>query len=123
MPAVLVPCAPPLEELQVTRKTLRQYFFPPAFLPRVILQNLCGPSDDKIIATRKFAAARSRLEQLLLRLHLCPFVRIRRRGLALDDRLPLRGELAVLGDELVLRVGHVVLGEDRLDRALGDAQR
>src|SRR5438876_624649 len=48
---------------------------------------------------------------------------VARRRLALDDRLPHLRALAVERGELSLRVGHVVLGEDRLDRALGHAQR
>src|SRR3954471_8075458 len=68
-------------------------------------------------------AARSLLQELSFFFHLCPFVRVGRRGLALDEWFPLRRELTVLGDEVLLRVGHIVLGEDRLDRALGNAQR
>ena len=45
------------------------------------------------------------------------------RGLALDDRLPHLRELGVERLEFGLVRRHVVLGEDRLDRAFGDAQR
>src|SRR4051812_21739984 len=63
------------------------------------------------------------LEQILLVFFLRPLVRVGGRGLSLDERLPRLRELAVERDEFLLRVGHVVLGEDRLDRALRHAQR
>src|ERR1041385_6897243 len=54
MPAVLVPCAPPLaRRVQVTRRTLQQYVFLPRSCARVIFQNSCGHYDDKNFATRK----------------------------------------------------------------------
>src|SRR3990172_1589449 len=65
----------------------------------------------------------SALEQLGLLLGLGPFVGVRRRRLAFDDRRPPLGELGVERDERALIGWHVVLGVDRLDRAFGDAQR
>src|SRR6266404_2842913 len=64
----------------------------------------------------------SLFQQLFFLFHFRPLIGIRRRGLALDERLPFLRELRVLRDERLLRVGHVVLGENRLDRALGNAQ-
>src|SRR5687768_3572122 len=66
---------------------------------------------------------RSTLEILHLVGRVLPRVGVRRRRLALDDRTPQLGELGIDRLELLLVRRHVVLGEDRLDRALGDAQR
>src|SRR5476649_1381337 len=63
------------------------------------------------------------LDQVALELHFLPLLRVGGRGLALDERLPHLGELGVERDEVFLFRGHVVLGEDRLDRAFRDAQR
>src|SRR5678815_1470455 len=60
---------------------------------------------------------------MLLLFHFFPLGRIRRAVFLLDDRLPDFGEFGVEGGEFFLAVGHVVFGENRLDRALGDAQR
>src|SRR5262249_7787680 len=67
--------------------------------------------------------ASSARQKLLLVLDLRPFVRVGGSGLALDDRLPGLRELGVERNPAALLRRHVVLGEDRLDRALGDAQR
>src|SRR6185295_8742002 len=64
----------------------------------------------------------SALEKLLLLLHLRPLVGVRRRGLALDDGLPGLGKLGVDGNPVALRGRDVILGENRLDGALGNAQ-
>src|SRR5688572_15902392 len=66
---------------------------------------------------------RSTLEVLHLAGRILPRVGVRRRRLALDDRTPQLRELGIDRLELLLVRRHVVLGEDRLDRALGDAQR
>src|SRR5436190_4066886 len=63
------------------------------------------------------------LEHILLVFALRPFIGIARRGLALDDRFPDLRELAIERDEFLLRIGYVVLGEDRFHRTLGYAQR
>src|SRR5574340_1572752 len=52
-----------------------------------------------------------------------PLLRVRQRRLALDDRLPRLRELGVQSLESLLSVWNVVLGEDRLDRTFGDAER
>src|SRR5262245_34215438 len=70
-----------------------------------------------------YFSASSALQKPLLVLDLRPLVRVGGRGLALDDGLPLLGELAVEGDPVALLLRHVVLGENRLDRALGNAKR
>src|SRR4051812_23111395 len=57
------------------------------------------------------------------RLHRGPFVGVARRRLSFDDRLPGLRQLRIERDECMLRVGHVVLGEDSLDRAFGHTQR
>jgi hypothetical protein len=62
------------------------------------------------------------LEQFLLVLDLRPFVRIARRILAFNDLFPLLGQFGVERDELPLLDRHVVLGENGLDRAFGDAK-
>src|SRR3954469_15993114 len=83
------------------------------------LPNYC----DAEIAVRKLLRC-SALEEIFLAARFFrPLVRVGRRGLALDDRFPDLRELAVERGEFLLLVGHVVLGEDRLDRALGHAQR
>src|SRR5260221_3347463 len=71
------------------------------------------------------ASARKLLlfQEVLLLLDVFPLVGVGGRGLALDDGLPDLGELGVEGDEFLLARGDVVFGEDRLDRALGDAER
>src|SRR5256885_6852616 len=61
-------------------------------------------------------------QQVLLFLHFSPLVGIGGGGLALDDGLPLLGELGVEGGEIALRIRDIVLGEDGLDRAFRDAQ-
>src|SRR3954454_24179678 len=63
------------------------------------------------------------LEHILLLFALRPFIGIARRRLALDDRVPDLRKLAIERDEFFLRIGHVVLGEDRFHRTLGYAQR
>src|SRR6185503_14052943 len=68
-------------------------------------------------------AVESLLDEVLLFLHVLPVVGIRGRGLALDDRFPDLRELRVQRDEFLLRGRHVVLREDRFDRAFGHAQR
>src|SRR5215475_7483454 len=65
----------------------------------------------------------STLEQVHLLLDGLPVVGVGRRGLALDDRLPQLRELRVERLELLLVARNVVLGEDRLHRAFGDAER
>src|SRR5262245_17468625 len=70
-----------------------------------------------------YFSASSARQKLLLVLDLRPFLRVGGSGLALDDRLPGLRELGVERDPVALLRRHVVLGEDRLDRALGDAQR
>src|SRR5262245_9342340 len=70
-----------------------------------------------------YFSASSALEKLPLLLDLRPFVRVGGRRLALDDRLPRFRELGVERNPVALRGWNVVLGEDRLDRALGNAQR
>src|SRR5687767_7571437 len=72
---------------------------------------------------REGNSARSTFEMLELVGDAHPCVGVRRRGLALDDRLPQLGELGVERRERLLIRRHVVLGEDRLDRAFRDAQR
>src|SRR5438477_8597843 len=62
------------------------------------------------------------LEKVLLLLHLGPLIGVRRRGLALDDGLPGLGELGIDGDPVALRGRDVILGKNRLDGALGNAQ-
>src|SRR4051794_10668125 len=52
-----------------------------------------------------------------------PLVCIGRGGLAFDDRLPHLGQFGVECRKLLLVGRHVVLGEDRVHRALRDAQR
>src|SRR5215470_13585224 len=69
-----------------------------------------------------YSSASSALQKSLLVLHFRPFVRVRGGGLALDDRLPRLRKLGVDRDPVALLGRHVVLGEDRLDRALGNAQ-
>src|SRR3977135_1181921 len=69
-----------------------------------------------------FSALCSALQKLLLFLHLRPFIGVRRRGLALDDGLPGFGELGGDGDPVALRGRDVILGKDRFDGALRDAQ-
>src|SRR6267154_2108565 len=70
-----------------------------------------------------FSALCSAFEKLLLFLHLRPLIGVRRGGLALDDRLPDLGKLGVDGNPVALRGRDVVLGKDRFDGALGNAQR
>src|SRR4029079_1362853 len=67
--------------------------------------------------------SRSPLQMRELVPHVLPFVRIGGRGLALYDRLPQLRQLGVQSLERLLVLGHVVLGEDRLHRALRHAQR
>src|SRR5512134_2782 len=62
------------------------------------------------------------LEEVRFFFDLRPFVRIGRRGLLLDDRLPHLGELGVRLGPVLLLVRNVVLGEDRLHRAFRNAQ-
>jgi hypothetical protein len=57
------------------------------------------------------------------RLHRLPLIGVGRRGLALDDRFPELGKLRVQSLELLLVGRDIVLGKNRLDRTLGDAQR
>src|SRR3954466_8902667 len=108
----------------------------------VTLQNRCGHTHHKYFAlrkllrcfsfsTKKFCCAAfcflSDLDlffqQMSFRLHRSPFVGVARRRLSFDDRLPALRQLGIERDEWMLRVRHVVLGEDRLDRACGHAQR
>src|SRR5258708_2154724 len=70
-----------------------------------------------------FSALGSAFEKVLLFFHLGPLLGVRRGGLALDDGLPQLGELGVDGNPVALRGRDIVLGEDRFDRALRDAQR
>src|SRR5215475_14743703 len=65
----------------------------------------------------------STLEQVHLLLDGLPFVGVGRRGLALDDWLPQLRELRIERLELLLVARNIVLGEDRLHRALGHAER
>src|SRR5487761_2122386 len=67
--------------------------------------------------------SRSALQVLELVGNVLPLVRILRRRLALDDRFPELGEVGVERRELPLLVRNIVLGEDRLDRALRNAER
>src|SRR5487761_2248408 len=67
--------------------------------------------------------SRSALQVLELVGNVLPLVRILRRRLALDDRFPELGEVGVERGELPLLVRNIVLGEDRLDRALRNAER
>src|SRR5262249_32786441 len=60
---------------------------------------------------------------MVLLFHLGPFIRVRRRGLLLYDGLPGLRELGVHLRPLALAIRHVIFGEYRLDRALGDAER
>ena len=83
-----------------------------------------------ITTTKKFCvapfAALAQLlffEQLFFLFLLRPFIGVRGRGLAFDDRLPDLRELAIERDEFLLRIGHVVLREDRFHRAFGNTQR
>jgi hypothetical protein len=55
-------------------------------------------------------------------LHRLPFVGIRRRRLALDDRFPQLGELRVERLEPLLVGRHIVFGKDRLHGTFGDTQ-
>src|SRR2546421_2760576 len=72
---------------------------------------------------RFFSAKNSALEKIFLLFFLRPFVRIRRRRFAFDDRLPHLRELLVERGEFLLRIRNVVLGEDRFHRAFGNTQR
>src|SRR5690242_19632593 len=65
----------------------------------------------------------STLEELQLDLDGLPLVRVRGRGLALDDRLPDLRELRVERLECLLVRRHVVFGEDRFHGTFGYAQR
>src|SRR6267154_1272177 len=69
-----------------------------------------------------FSALCSALEKVLLFFHLRPLLGVRRGGLALDDGFPDLGELGVDGNPFALRGRDIVLGEDRFDRALRNAQ-
>src|SRR6266705_348780 len=64
----------------------------------------------------------STFEHLQLGFDRLPLVRIGRRRLALDDRLPELRELGVERGELLLVRGHIVFSIDGLDRTLGYAQ-
>src|SRR5437879_8381180 len=56
-----------------------------------------------------FSALCSALEKVLLLLHLCPLVGVRRRGLARDDGFPGLGGLGIDGHPVALRVRDVIL--------------
>ncbi|MCY1555854.1 hypothetical protein D9M68_925500 [compost metagenome] len=58
-----------------------------------------------------------------LGLDLGPLVGVRQGQLGAGDRFPLAGELRVQRDEALLIGGHIVLGVDGRDRALGHAHR
>src|SRR5882672_10427569 len=70
-----------------------------------------------------YFSASSARKKLLLVLDLRPVVGVGGRGFALDDGLPRLGELGVERDPLALLGRHVVLGKNRLHRALRNAQR
>src|SRR5262245_20526031 len=59
---------------------------------------------------------------MFLFLHLGPFVCIGGSGFLFHDRLPDLGKLGIGLGPVLLVVGHIVLGEDRLDRTFRDAQ-
>src|SRR6266700_6577523 len=61
------------------------------------------------------------LKVLQLVLHVLPLVGVPGRGLHVGDDRPDSGELGVQRGELLLLLGHVFLGQDRVHRALGDA--
>ena len=61
-------------------------------------------------------------EQMGLLFDFGPLIRIRRAGLALDNRLPDLRQFGVDGDEFTLIGGDVVLCKNRFDRAFRDAQ-
>src|SRR5689334_3866058 len=65
----------------------------------------------------------SALEQGQLDLDGLPLVGVGRRRLALDDGFPRLRKLGIERLELLLIIGDIVLGVDRLDRAFGDAKR
>src|SRR5262245_23107198 len=69
-----------------------------------------------------FSASSPRKKPLLV-LHLRPLVGVGGRRLSFDDGLPDFREIGVEGNPVALLRRHVVLCENRLDRALGNAQR
>src|SRR4051812_24808361 len=106
MQACLVPSArPPLNSIQVTRVCLQQYVFSPPFFAESYFKTAVVITTTKILR-RGTLLRRSFLQLNFFVLHFCPFVRIDRRRLSLDDRFPFRRQLAILRDELALRVGH-----------------
>ena len=86
-------------------------------------RSILAPSDPDRIASHSGKALEpgpgSAFEMLELVLHLRPVVRIGQRVLAFDDRFPALRQLCVEGDEGLLIIGNVVLGENGLDRAFG----
>jgi hypothetical protein len=64
---------------------------------------------------------RSTLQEVSLVLHVDPVVGIGRVRFEPSNAGPVLGQVGIDGNEVALIVGHVFLGEDRIHRALGDA--
>src|SRR5665213_2493609 len=81
------------------------------------------PSNSMRCSVAGSMRAVSAFEKLHLLADILPVVGVGRCRLALDDRLPQLRKLGIDRRELDLLGRHVILGEDRLYRAFGDAQR
>src|SRR3989441_10999578 len=93
--------------------------------PRNAVSSLARPSRSWISAKDRpwasFSIPCLALQMLALVLHVLPLVGVPGRGLQVGDDRPDSGELGVQRGELLLLLGHVFLGQDRVHRALGDA--